>query len=179
MKKNRIAIFIGLLTTFVPLRLAAKGDMVKITIQGSALRAPIAITDRKIQQFTVWSGLGVNDVRIEQAEGFIIDWPKGNAGEPSAKLQRFEVSFYEGCRMDEPACHDPRPSLCYVVSYVYDPSTHAGSVYLPGKPDKWYNLNGGTIFRGVEGQWFHATSAWDNFVTPRIEEERKRNIDPP
>jgi len=62
----------------------------------------------------------------------------------------------------------PDERLIYVVFYEYDPATAKGYIYLPGRTDEWYRVNVSTIFRGVEGRWFRATTEWDNFARPLI-----------
>ncbi len=62
----------------------------------------------------------------------------------------------------------PDERLVYVVIYEYDPANDQGYVYLPGKTDEWYRLNVGTIFRGVEGNWFFARDAWERIARPLI-----------
>ena len=42
----------------------------------------------------------------------------------------------------------PSERLIYVVSYAFDAATGHGYVYLPGRSDKGYYLNVGTILRG-------------------------------
>jgi hypothetical protein len=54
------------------------------------------------------------------------------------------------------------------VFYEYDPANDQGYIYLPGKTDEWYRLNVGTIFRGVEGNWFFARDAWERIARPLI-----------
>ncbi len=54
------------------------------------------------------------------------------------------------------------------IAYAETPAEQ-GYVYLPGKSDEWWTLNVRTIFRGVEGNWFHAWSAWERVVRPLIE----------
>ncbi len=49
-----------------------------------------------------------------------------------------------------------------------DPSSNRGYVHLPGRADKEYRLNTSAILRGVEGNWFRATSEWERLVTPLI-----------
>jgi hypothetical protein len=71
--------------------------------------------------------------------------------------------------MDERVPGPPRPEeLAYVVSYEYDPARAQGFVYLPGNGDPWYALNSRSIYRGLEGNWFRATRAWQDAVVPLI-----------
>jgi hypothetical protein len=148
----------------LPARLFAKGDTVKITIQGADLKTPIQITDRKVlANVQVWSGLGTSSSEPgfkPKAPSFIIDWSQGPTAEPPKGLPRYEVSFYANM---------PSERLIYVVSYAFDAATGHGYVYLPGRSDKNYYLNVGTILRGVEGNWFHSWTQWDGVAKHLIE----------
>jgi hypothetical protein len=137
-----------------------EGEIVKVTITGTGLAAPIEITVRKIRDFSVWSGAGASVNGNEETEGFIIDWSQGVVAECPIGLQHYEVAFYAAL---------PDTRLVYVVAYEYSPSTEQGYIYLLGKADQWYHLNTRTILRRREGNWFRATSAWDNFVGPLVE----------
>jgi len=170
-------ILIILLSLAVSAPLWAKGEMVLIEVKGATLPAPIQITDPKIEEFTPWSGPGVNGARVPNADGFIIDWHAGVLSQQATQhveqqapgLQHYEISFYEGCRTKNDWCTEKEPRLVYVVFYDYDPSSARGFVYLPGKGDPSYQLNMGTIWRHVEGNWFLATHSWEEFIRPVIE----------
>ncbi|MBI3695089.1 MAG: hypothetical protein HY238_09675 [Acidobacteria bacterium] len=175
MKRTSAAVFSLLILSIVPSSLSAKGDIVKITIKGEGLTAPIEIYPN-IGEFSVWVGPGVRVNGVEQTGGFnafIIDWSKGVAAQLPTGLQHYEVSFYSGCRKGG-NCRTSEPSIVYVVSYDYDPSTEQGFVYLPGKDDELYRLNTSTIFHGhgLEGNWFRATGEWEKFARPRIARAR-------
>ncbi len=166
MKKRTSALVLSILTMLIiPPALSAKGDTVKITIKGAGLTTPIEITERKIRDFRVWAGPGVGVNGIEQTDGFVIDWSQGTVAKRPSGLQHYEVSFYTKLSKE---------GLVFVVSYEYDPSSKRGYVYLPGKGDEWYRLNTSTMFHGhgLEGNWFRATSAWENFVRPLIARAR-------
>src|SRR5882672_7661190 len=121
----------------VPLLVIAKGPTLKITIKGSDLASPIEITEERILgKFNVWAGAGVMINSTPQAEGFIIAWEKGPVAEPRVTLLRYEVSFH--------VMHQGPGS--YVVSYLYDPATGKGYVYLPGKGEKFHESNTFLIF---------------------------------
>lgn len=148
-----------------PTSLFAKGQTVKITIQGADLKTPIQITDPKVlTDIQVWSGKGTysNEPRLEEPS-FIIDWSHGSTAEPPKALPRYEVSFYANL---------PNERLVYVVLYAFDAVTGQGYVYLPGKNDENYRLNVHAIIRGVEGKWFHSWSRWDAVAQRRIESRR-------
>jgi len=141
-----------------PSQLFAKAETSKITIEGADLKAPIEITDQKVlRDFSVWAGPGtaVNGTPSSEANAFVINWAQGPVAERPQGLQRYQVSFYAKL---------PAERRIYVVFYECDPAVAHGYVYLPGKGDKWYRLNVGTILRGVEGKWFHAWSTWDNIA---------------
>lgn len=136
----------------------AREQIVKITIRGAGLTAPIEITDfgnLRDVDVNVWAGPGVRINGREQTEGFIIDWPRGAAVDRPSGLQHYEVEFY--AKLD-------KVRLVYAVFYDFNPSSDEGYIYLPGRNDKWFNLNCGTICHGggFEGNWFGATKAWDN-----------------
>jgi hypothetical protein len=167
MKANFAAGFALLATLILPASLSAKGPTLKIIIKGASLTAPIEITDPGIRDFNVWAGPGVRINGVDQTQGFIVDWPKGAIAERQKGLPRYEVSFYANHQGER---------VVYVVSYEYNPATGLGYVYLPGKADEWYELNTFSIYRGgLEGDWFHAASRWDDFVRPII--ARAKTVD--
>jgi hypothetical protein len=155
----------SLLILGVPTPLLAKGKTVKITITGADLKAPIEISDSKIlTDFQVWTGPGTSSSSPgfnANAPGFIIDWSQGAVAAIPQTLRRYQVSFYTDVQ--------PNGQPAYVVFYAFMPGTEQGYVYLPGKSDEWWTLNVRTIFRGVEGKWFHAWSAWERVARPLIE----------
>lgn len=150
---------LGLLVA--PVQLSAKGDTVRITITGRDLAAPIEITDPAVAgRFHVWSGPGTSS---NEAQGLNVDWSRGVV-EPPNDLQIYEVSFVTTRR---------NPGT-YVVRYAIDPSTNHGYVYLPGKTDAGYRDNVWLIYRGIEGNWFHARTEWEKLVHPLIARARTR-----
>ena len=135
--------------------LSAKGNTIRIVIRGGDLAAPVQIADVSVAgRFHVWSGPGTSS---NEPQGLIVDWSRGTAV-PPRNLPRYEISFVTTRR-------DPGT---YVVSYVIDPATNRGYVYLPGKTDPEYKDNVWLIYRGVEGRWFHAWSAWEQIAHPLI-----------
>jgi hypothetical protein len=143
----------------VPAQLTAKGDTVRITIKGGDLAGPIEITDSDVvRRFHVWTGPGTGS---SEAPGLIVDWPRGVA-EPPKNLPVYEIAFL-------PTRRNPGT---YVVLYLIDPSTNEGFVYLPGKTDAGYADNVWLIAHGVEGNWFHAWSAWEKLAHPLIDKTR-------
>jgi hypothetical protein len=147
--------------------------MVLVEVMGGGLPSTMKITGPKIQDFNIWAGPGVSGPRGEQTEGFIIDWKAGAVEQPRPQVEHYQVAFYAGCRTipDDPNCLAEKPRLAYVVLYDYDRSTKQGFVYLPRIKEPWGNLNGGSIYHGndIEGHWFHATKAWQDFVMPLLD----------
>jgi hypothetical protein len=162
--KRMFALPMMLLVLASPARLFAKGETTKITIQGADLQTPICVTDRKIlAKIHVWSGPGTGSSRPgfnPNAPSFIVDWSQGPTAEPPKGLPHYEVLFYADLATER---------LIYVVSYAFDAATGHGYVYLPGRSDKNYRLNVGTIFRGVEGTWFRSWNQWDDIARPLIQ----------
>ena len=155
--RRMFSVLIAFFLLAIPAQLFAKGPTLKIIIRGGDLKAPIEIRDSAVlASFPVWAGPGTSP---NEMNAFIIDWSRGPVTERPKELPRYEISFY--------AKH-PEERLVYVVFYEYDPATQRGYVYLPGRTDQWYRLNVGTIFRGVEGNWFPAWSVWDKVARPLI-----------
>jgi hypothetical protein len=156
--KNTIAVLLSvLLILSVPTPLLAKGKTVKITIKGADLKTPIEISDPKIlENFQVWTGPGTSTA---ERPSLIIDWPQGPVTKPPEPLHRYQVSFHAG----------PNEQIVYVAYYVFSPGAEQGYVYLPGESDEWAGLNVRSIWRGVEGKWFRAWSAWERVARPLIE----------
>jgi len=147
----------SLLILSIPAPLLAKGNTVKITIKGADHKTPIEISDPKIlANFRVWTGPGTS---FADRHGLIIDWSQGSVREPPQALRRYQVSFHT----------DPNERIVYVVCYAFSSGAEQGYVYVPGESDAWYGLNVRSIFRGVEGKWFRAWSAWERVARPLIE----------
>jgi hypothetical protein len=112
-----------------------------------------------LDAFNVWAGPGTYSGGVEGTHGFIIDWPAGIARARPNGLSRYEVKFY--VRYGDRSIDE----LAYVVLYERDPSSRRGFVYLPGRSDEHYGRNTMAISRhNLEGNWFHATEAWDKTV---------------
>lgn len=84
-------------------------------------------------------------------------------------VMRSRATFAGASALVEPSGEIVREKAIYVVLYEIDPATGKGYVYLPGGgKDDWAAVNTGTIYRGVEGNWFHATREWDSVAGPLI-----------
>lgn len=155
----------GLLILSLSTPLLAKESTVKVTISGAGLKTPIEISDPKIlENFQVWTGPGTSSNAPgfnANSPSFIIDWSQGPVRKPPEPLRRYQVSFYAGA--------PPNDRIVYVVYYVFSSGADSGYVYLPGESDEWAGLNVRSIWRGVEGKWFRAWSAWERVARPLIE----------
>lgn len=170
MKRASAVAFISLAISIVPAFLLGKGQMLKITIQGADLAAPIETSEAIIGKFNIWAGPGVFVNGVEQTEGFIIEWSKGIVRRLSASLQQYEVHFYSDFRKKE-------GSVVYAVLYSYDPSAEQGFVYLPGRADELSKFNMAILHgHGLEGNWFNATAEWERFVRPLIAKAKAANV---
>jgi hypothetical protein len=164
MRTTRTIWFSFWLLACVPTLLLAKGETVRITIQGPGLVPPIEVSDPStVKNFRVWTGTGKSS---NESQGLIIDWSRGFSERPPRNLRVYTVSFYANL---------PKEKLVYVVLYAYDGSTSEGFVYLPGKGNPSYWLNVSSILHGLEGHWFHAWSAWDSVARPLIKAARQKH----
>ena len=155
----------------IPAPLCAKGIITRITIKGVSLATPVEVTDARIKDFTPWAGPGVIINGIKQTDGFIIDWKQGPLSGRPGDLQRYEVAFYG--KLYGPL-EGAKEELVHVVIYEYDPLVGRGYVYLPGKTDEQYRLNSSKMLHdGLEGNWFRATRAWDDFVKAFIPKNQR------
>jgi hypothetical protein len=168
MRRTLAVTFFISLFLIVPSRLFAKGATSKILIQGADLAKPIKITDPGVlANFNVWTGPGTFSTQPgfnANAPGFIIDWSQGPVIQLPQALLKYQLSFYVG--------RPPNEQIDYVVYYAVSLATEQGYVYLPSKSDEWWRLNVRSIFRGVEGKWFRAWSAWERVARPLIEKAR-------
>jgi len=150
-----------------PVALLAKGETTRITITGDRPDQSVSITEpATLAAFNVWSGYGTfsgpSGQEIQGSEGFIIDWPAGPVASRPLGLRQYEVKFYVRRR------NAAAEQLAYVVLYEPGTSSSEGFVYLPGRSDQTYRLNVQAISRGVEGNWFRASRAWQNVVAPLL-----------
>ena len=164
--KMRIAaVEIGLMWSLIGARpILAKLELVRVTITGAALPAPVEITDQlALRGFNIWSGPGnfkiEGGLRIPIVRDGSILWSQGIVSEPPKELPKYELTFYGGL---------PEERIMYVFRYVYDSIARKGYVYLPGRGEKWYEVNVRSILRGVEGNWFHASEDFANAVEAAV-----------
>ena len=161
---NKCLALLLLSVLIIPVRLVAKSPTSRIVISGADLAVPVEITGAAAAALFVWAGRGTFANGTEGRDGFIVDWRNGSAPAPPSTAPRYEVSFYVTDRPDAPE------RLAYVVLYADDRAGDRGYVYFPGPDDRRYTLNVRSIHRGrgVEGNWFRATEAWQKLATPLI-----------
>jgi hypothetical protein len=129
----------------------AKSETFKLEVSGPGLSQPLVITEPEIlDRFSIWGSPG-------------IDWSRGTVS-AALQAQRYTVTFHQRGR--EPMHEWHRR---YVITYGIDTATGEGYVYLPGPDDgEVYKRNTFSIFRDVEGNWFHASKEWETSVRPLI-----------
>lgn len=128
---------------------------VKLVVNGPGLRHNVEITDREAIKANVFGG----------------EFMTTHADEPDKAWPRYRVAFHIYSR-------ERGVRLGYAVSYVRNPKTGEGFVYLPGPGEADYRLNISTIMRdGTEspgaqpardGQWQHANADWAAAVNAHL-----------
>jgi hypothetical protein len=143
--KPRLAAVLTISLLLLAAEVLVKEKTEKIVIAGGDLAKPVEISDpNTLVSFQVWAG---PETSSNQGQGFIVDWSSGAIKELPEGLTRYQVSFYVNAQKER---------IAYVVIYALDSSAGSGYVYIPGKADQHFQSNVRTIFRGVEGSWFHA-----------------------
>lgn len=169
MLRTLCALLAVLAVLAAPAPALAKGETVKIEIKGRGLARPLEITAPEVvRSFSIWNGPGTTasgqPVHLDPSKqaGLFIDWPKGKAQQRPDGLPTFEVTFQLRLGTSN--------SRSYAVLYQFDAATPGGFIYLPGRDDEKYASNVSLIARGVEGNWFYSSAAWERLVRPLIEE---------
>jgi hypothetical protein len=162
MKAPIIAAIIVTIGVMLQASVSAKGRTTRIVIVDSVTGQAMTITDEDVlAQLNVWDGPGTFINGVPGTRGFIIDWRAGTVPRP-AGARRYEVRFYADVSRSAPE------QLVYVVDYERDAQSRQGFVYLPGRADERYRRNVDSIYRGLEGNWFHSNSAWERAIQPLI-----------
>jgi len=173
---NRGRMVIMMISLAVALPLAkpiwAKSRTAKLAITTSELSKPIEITDESVLEgIKIWSGPGnvkvENGARIPMIRDGSILWSKGIASAPPEGGEFVQLSFYGEL---------PEKPIIYVLKFRYDPVAKKGYIYLPGEGEKWYDVNTGSILRGVEGNWFRASDAFTDLVESLIAKAKSAEI---
>lgn len=144
----------------------SKGAINRIVIDPMDAGTPIVITDPEVlERFAIWTGPGVvgwttADTPDPGEPGFLIDWATGPASDLPKDLKHYKVTLYVDDR--------EAPRNTYEVLYSTNRSARAGYIYLPGPNDDIGLSNTSLIYRGVEGNWFRASQAWEATVKPLL-----------
>ena len=163
-----VVVFAALTVVGLPSVVCAKGDVVRIVIEGQTLPKPLVITDPAIvDKFFIWFGPGAGQPMGSEASlqpGSVLDWHEGIVAERPNGMRSYDVFFY--CTYDR---SKPGDVLTYVVKYEYDPAAQRGYVHLPGQGAKNFGLNASAVFHGVEGNWFYSSAEWETLVRPFVD----------
>jgi hypothetical protein len=153
----------------LPALALAKGPTTRIEV-GQGKRAIVVLTgEESAGQFMVWSGPGTSATNADgmtapTGEWDFADWAAGPVEAPQA-LSVYSVRFY--CAADAPG-HESIPSnQCYGVRYAVA-ADGRGYIQIPPALDEEFPRNMQSIARGVEGNWYRATTRWDETVRPRL-----------
>lgn len=66
----------------------------------------------------------------------------------------------------------------YVLRFVFEPERSEGYIYLPGRGEKWYDIDLGSITRGVEGHWFAASPEFTSEIEAVLRTARRTAATP-
>ena len=115
-----------------------------------------------------WSGPGTGgaEAGMSSHSNDIADWKHGAVAPPADGVPVYKVVFL--CEACEPARKDAW--RCYGVRYAPGARRAPGLIQVPAAGDAEFPLNVQTIFRGIEGQWFHASAKWEEIVGAAIED---------
>jgi len=82
--------------------------------------------------------------------------------EPDLALPRYLLTF-----IVQPPREAPR--AMYIVTYVRDPQSGSGFIYLPGRGEDGWAMNVRTTLRdGQDGRWHRASAEWSDAVAAAI-----------
>jgi hypothetical protein len=132
-----------------------KGSVDLILISGGGLAKPIEISDPEtLRSFSPWIGQ-------------FADWQAKPLPDAPCFRRSFEVFFY----MNWPGRFSSldRGDLKMIYATRYCSTGSVGYVYLPGRGERYFGENGGTIIRGeADGKWHPATAAWDSLMSEAV-----------
>jgi len=168
-----VVVLAALIIVGLPSAAGAKGDVVRIVIEGQTLAKPLVISDPGIvKRFFIWFGPGAGQPLGSEASlqpGSVLDWHQGVVAQRPKGMRSYDVSFY--CTYDR----SKPDQLTYVVKYEYDPAAQRGYVHLPGQGEKNFGLNVSTVFHGVEGNWFYSSAEWETWVRPVVDRATRQD----
>ena len=163
----------------LPIVTSAKSETARIEIaRGKSSMVTLAGAEQA-GQFTIWSGPGTS---MTSGDGAPVtptgprdfaDWAAGPV-KPPRKLEVYSVRFYCAAAGETP--NESVPShQCYGVRYAYGPGAR-GYIQIPAADDPEFPLNRQSIYRGVEGKWFHASEAWERAVRDLLDSARDAEL---
>jgi hypothetical protein len=128
------------LTLAVPIH--AKAPLERVTVSGGGLAEPITLVDQRILALSnPWHGR-------------IANWTT-DVARPPGNRPVYEIALHARLR-------GPEVKPIYLLRYVKGDGSAPGSVYLPGRGERWYRQNVSIIYReGHDGHWHVATTEWD------------------
>jgi hypothetical protein len=139
----------------------SKGEIVKLTVTGGDPGRSVDITDKAlIGKVDVFSGPGNFTMRDgvsvpHERDGSIL-FSQGVVQDPAKGKREYE--FAVTMRLSE-----GDRTMC-VLLYRYDPTAKQGYLKLPGKGEKWYDVNTTYFRRGVEGNWYRASAEFTSLM---------------
>lgn len=160
----------------LPLAAGAKSETTRIEVAHGKRPFVTLNGPATAGQFTIWSGPGTSagppgePGQMTTSDLDIADWAAGSVELPKGKLAVFKVRFFCAAQLEEQPAVTPSHQ-CYGVRYAIDPQTQQGYIQIPPEKDRDFPKNTQTIYRGVEGKWYHSSARWEELVRPRINEE--------
>jgi hypothetical protein len=166
MKRLTVAVIVALASFGLSATAWSKGPIFKIIVAPFDSGSAIEITDKTtLDSFAIWSGPGVGGWDMAKTiprpgdSSFIVDWTRGKLAAGPDALRRYQVVMQ--VEEYEPPCN--RYEVIYAVS-----EAGQGYVYLPDWDESGGSCNQSLISRGIEGNWFHSSIAWDRVVLPLL-----------
>jgi hypothetical protein len=152
----------------------SKGIPDKIVIKGARMRHGIEITDREIlknfdawsAQFIDWTREKLNSPSSEQQSCKAVNLATGQESlwkivEPATTGDCYDVFIYMKWKGRHSIYDQGSLKMIYSFRYCVSADGDPGYIYLPGRSDKLYAVNGGTILRDqLDGRWHYASSTW-------------------
>ena len=141
---ERFSVTAAALCVVLAVSLAAKAPTVRLTIAGPDLPSAVETTNPKALA-SIWAGSFIG----------------ASSEEPAKALPRYRVTFFVRWANGSKETIKPK----YVVTYVRDPRTGRGFVYLPGRGEEGYAMNVGAMERDrQDGRWHIAEADWSDAI---------------
>lgn len=164
----------------LPLVSLAKSETTRIEIARGKHAVLTLSGPEEAGQFTIWSGPGT---AVTSADGASLthddardfaDWIGGPV-DPPRGLEVYSVRFY--CAAAGETTRETVPShLCYGVRYAFDRDGGPGYIQIPRARDREFPDNTRSIYRGIEGTWYRASTAWETMVRTKLHAVREAQL---